>query len=321
MTDESPSGTQISSWDQPPIIDQWGNAWSITRQSQIDIDGMRDRTLLDVEIIAYINRRIWVETGQKLWYSKANLNAPWLPRDGTTTPPFGPSPDPRLDTLIVLLDTFAQTAIGYFAGISNTLGSIEGDTRLDAILMGQGILGSAIQNLQNTTDEIPRETIPDPRPDEILTLLRLLTGDRIATSVRFAVPTYRNLNGDPWSMAQNIINNAVTIIPIEFDNSGSTAVQKPAGSTDTVTVDNTAAFTVAMSADGMAVEVTPVQPPVAGAVGTLTYTNSVITVPSILAIVMTTDPTAVSDHFNTLAVTTRPLPAATPAPTTPLASA
>lgn len=137
-------------------------------------------------------------------------------------------------------------------------------------------------------------------------------GDHVAVSVRFAVTTHKTLQGVPIHMAQNIIDDMVTIIPIEFDNLGQTAVAKPAGSTDTVTVDSPA-FTVAMSADGLSVEITPVQPATDGTTGNVTYTNSAITTPSVLAIVISPDATAVSDHFDTLHVTTRALPAAPPA--------
>ncbi len=124
---------------------------------------------------------------------------------------------------------------------------------------------------------------------------------------RFVVPTYRTLQGVPLTMALSVINDAITNVPLVFDNLGGVVVAKPAGSTDTVTVDN-AAWTVAMGADGTSVDITPVQPAAAdGTAGNITYTNSVVTTASTLAIVSTSDPNAVSDHFDTTNATTRPL--------------
>lgn len=284
---ESRNGATIRSPMDAPLIDQWGNEWKLTVRRQISIDGITDPATQNVQELVYINRRFWQFNGDR-WWAKDNVMSSWQPPGGTTNAPFGPDPDPRIDQLSATLTAWISEAGRILIGIKNDL--------------------IAIKLAQSDGDLHTARSLAD--------IIELLTVDRVATSARLSVPTHlRLITGEPFPMALNIIDDAISVIPIVFTNRAMGVTAKPAGSTDTVAIDNTANFSVAMSADGMSVEVTPVQPPVDGATGNLTYTNSgVATQSAPLALVITADATAASDHFDDLHVTTIPLPAAPPAP-------
>lgn len=143
--------------------------------------------------------------------------------------------------------------------------------------------------------------------------------DMQAASVRFVVPYCLDLKTrERIAMAVNIKDDVISVIPIEFDNVGGSAVPAPSGGTASVSVDN-AAFSVELSADGSSVEVTPAQPPQDGQVGVITYSdvvNGVTFTATLPDVTISLDSDAVSVHFRTDAITTKPLPAAAP-PVTP----
>lgn len=279
--DESPSGTIIRDWSDAPIIDQEGNAWRITRQALVSVDGRVDYRTRGIMELGYHSRVLWAFYANKVWRRTRGPGDNWTPPEGMAASPFT-DPDPRLADIAGAVQALAME-----------------------VVRSSFILSSAISKLQADVDEIPRETIPDPRIDQII---ELLTRDQVAASVRLVVPTLRHLDtGEKLTMALNIISDAITVVPIEFDNVGGSSVPMPAGSTGTLSIDNTANFSVALSADGMSAEITPVQPPTIDATGTLSYSNSSIAVACTLALVISADPAAVSDHFNTLNVTTKPL--------------
>lgn len=145
MTNESISGTFVRSPQDPPIIDQWGNAWTISARGQVVIDGQPDAQTANVTELAYFNRLVWQWVASKqLWWSKAGFAAPWLPPSGTPNAPFGPTPDPRIDALQASVNAFAAQ-----------------------LAQAVAMLGGAIQNVQNDVDELPTEMIPDPRIDAL----------------------------------------------------------------------------------------------------------------------------------------------------------
>lgn len=158
MAQESASGTFVRSPSDPPITDSHGNEWTLSARGQAVIDGQTDPTTHNVTELAYFNRQIWqwVQT-LRLWWHKDSPLAPWLPTNGTPDAPFGPTPDPRLDAIQV------------------TIGIIQTEQQRIA-----GVLASAIQNVQNDVDEIPREMIPDPRVDTIVSALTQLATETSA---------------------------------------------------------------------------------------------------------------------------------------------
>lgn len=158
----------------------------------------------------------------------------------------------------------------------------------------------------------------DPLPakvtiqQQILNLLTEILAAVTPTSARFSVPTRLTLTTkEPIHMATNIIDDEITIIPLTFFNAAGTAVPDPSTGSGVVTVDNTAAFSVALNPSGADVWITPVQPPTDGATGNVTYTFTPATgapfTPDVLAVVITADDTAVSSGFNLGDITTVPL--------------
>lgn len=138
-------------------------------------------------------------------------------------------------------------------------------------------------------------------------------------TVRFLVPTYRNIKtGEPIEMPTSLINDAISNIPLEFDNLGGMKVGTPAGGTITLTVTDDAtgnpstACTVAMGADGSSVDVTPT--PADG-----TNLNPGFTInfedqanadlKASLDCNFVADTAAANVHFVTTGITTRPVPA------------
>jgi len=130
-----------------------------------------------------------------------------------------------------------------------------------------------------------------------------------AVSVRFVVPTTRDLKtGKEIKMPTNLINDAISNIPLEFDNLAGNKVVPPTGGNSVVTSSDTAVCTVAMGADGTSVDVTPVNLTTGGAV--LNYTDttpgSTLSAPA-LDVQFTADTAAASVHWVTTGITTRPI--------------
>lgn len=145
---ESPTDTWVRGPSDPPIIDQFGNSWTINQAGNVQVDGQPQRlpAAQPVAEIVYLNRLIWAwAPSVRLWWSKGGFGQPWLPREGTPTAPFGTAgPDPRIDQILTAVASLSNQ---FTAAVS--------------------LLGGAIQNVQNDVDEVPREIIPDPRIDAI----------------------------------------------------------------------------------------------------------------------------------------------------------
>ena len=131
-----------------------------------------------------------------------------------------------------------------------------------------------------------------------------------AVRVRFVTIGHQDLEtGKDMIMPTNLVDDAISIIPLEFDNVSGQKVVPPAG-TGSVVNDNLAAGSVEMSSDGMSVRFTPSQPAVDGAVGTLTFTEGLLI--ATMSYSVTTDPNAANVHFVTTGITTEALPVVVP---------
>lgn len=175
---ESMSGTTIRDFTDPPIIDQYGNQWSISRSAQVKIDGEIDRTTSGVTELAYINRLIWQWVASKrLWWSKSSPIAPWIPIAGTTDAPFGPTPDPRLDQILVAVASLAQA---------------------DAAAFGNS--AALIATVQATVEALPPPSPPDPRLAALIgTVIRGFQAERgLLTDMTAAAETERALLAAWW---------------------------------------------------------------------------------------------------------------------------
>lgn len=275
---ESPNGQIVRSSEDPAITDAHGNVWRLSPVVRgVSVNGLAIGSPHDVAEMVYAGRRVWLRTGHDNWWSKAHATEQW------TREPHGP-----------------DLSGGNQAELIQAIISSK-----HAILMGLHALAEASDASQHALAVILQAVTAGPH-------------DLTAAAVRFAVPTRHNrTTGEQLPMSVNIQDDVVTVIPLVFDNSAGTAVPAPSGGTATVTVDNTANFSVALSADGKSVMVTPVQPPTDGATGTITYTdvvNGQTLTATLSGLVITTDANAVSVHFDTAHLTTEPLPAPTPAP-------
>ena len=152
---ESSSDTFIWSSDDPAIIDQHGNAWTLSPQGQVVIDGITDTSTRGVVVMAYLNRRVWQWNDQRLWWSKTSPLAPWLPPEGQPDAPFGPVSDPRintvLDRLAILQSEQARLGGNVAAGleaiktaVNQVPQNIPPDPRIDALISGQAVLANDV---------------------------------------------------------------------------------------------------------------------------------------------------------------------------------
>src|SRR5208337_32772 len=99
----------------------------------------------------------------------------------------------------------------------------------------------------------------------LLSFVRLIEELEKPKSVRFVTIKTRNLQTKEWIiMTQSLVNDAISNIPLEFDNLIGQKVAVPAGGTVTISVLNTpdngspsTAATAALGADGSSVDVTP----------------------------------------------------------------
>lgn len=299
---ESPDGTEYTINSTLSICDSHGRQWAIdfTVGGIVTRDGIYMPGISHIDRLLYQHHQVLAHhrpTGH--WFVR-QANGYW---DET-------QPDPT-DTgdaakIMAALDRLAD---GQHAVIS-TIGALT------------VAVGKAISDLSNKVDhdlgtlasgiEAVQQGI-----EHVLQLLSTPAPDQTAASVRFVVPyVLHPVTRERITMPVNIIDDAITVIPIEFDNLAGASVPAPSGGTASVSVDNTANFSVAMGADGMSVEVTPVQPPTEGATATITYTDVVNgqTLTATLAdLTITQDVQATSVHFRTDQISTKPLPAAPPA--------
>jgi hypothetical protein len=166
MTDwdrESPSGTAVRDYGEPPIIDQDGVSWTITRNGQVVIDGNVDTRTHGVIEIQYINRRVWMWTDLRLWWYKTSPTTAWLPPDGTPYAPYGPFPDPRIDELRGAIDklsaqvlqatgTLAAELDAIQAGVGHVGDQIKPDERIDALTGAMAALAIQVSSAQTEID-------------------------------------------------------------------------------------------------------------------------------------------------------------------------
>ena len=141
--------------------------------------------------------------------------------------------------------------------------------------------------------------------------------DPVPATVRFLVPTHRNVEtGEPVKMPTSLINDAISKIPLEFDDVGGMKVAPPSGGTVTLTVTDDAsgnpstACTVAMGADGSSVDVTPT--PADGtnlnAGFTINFEDQAnVDLKASLDCNFVADAAAANVHFVTTGITTRPV--------------
>jgi hypothetical protein len=128
---------------------------------------------------------------------------------------------------------------------------------------------------------------------------------------RFLTITLRNIiTGEPIPMT-TLVNNAISNIPVTFQDAEGTTVPMPSSVPPTVTVDNTGAGTVAIGADNASVDFTPTTTDDGAAVViTLVATNSNgsnVTVTGNYTVGIAPDLIAVSGSFNDAGITTRAL--------------
>jgi hypothetical protein len=142
---ESSSDTFIWSSDDPAIIDQHGNSWTLSPQGQVVIDGITDTSTRGVVVMAYLNRRVWQWNDQRLWWSKTSPLAPWLPPEGQPDAPFGPVSDPRIDTVL--------SRLGQIASEQARLG---------------GNVAAGLEAIKDAVYQVPQNISPDPRIDTLL---------------------------------------------------------------------------------------------------------------------------------------------------------
>jgi hypothetical protein len=65
------------------ITDAQENAWTITANGRVAVNGVSDPATADVTHLAYVNGVVWQENASNLWWSKTSPAAVWNPPDGT----------------------------------------------------------------------------------------------------------------------------------------------------------------------------------------------------------------------------------------------
>lgn len=288
---ESPDGQTIRRASDPAIEDSRGNVWRLTQEGHVTVDGFTDPGVRRVRELTYNGRMLWAfsdDDRDGTWRYKISPGDRWTVSDTPPPVPSGSSNAAVLDAIGAL----ANNITGAFGQLSQQSARQAGGLNNHINIIADGL--SAVQ------DAVGR-ILADVTPF-----------DRRPASVRFGLPQAFNLKtGDRIPMALNILSDVVTNIPLVFDNAGGSPVSAPTGGTGSVSADN-AAFTVALSADGQSIDVTPVQPPQVGQTTTITYTDTIggqtltATLPDVT---IAADAAATSVHFDTTNVTTHPLPA------------
>ena len=82
----SPDDTVVTSGGSQPITDSRGNLWTIVN-GHVAVNGAVDAATSNVVKLAFVQGRIWDETGSNVWQYKAAPTASWVPAGGTTIPP------------------------------------------------------------------------------------------------------------------------------------------------------------------------------------------------------------------------------------------
>lgn len=91
----SPNNTVIIAPTTSVITDASGNAWGITSDGRVSVNGVADQTTLGVVEMAFVSSVIWQLNQSADWYSKTSPSATWagptkvspLPQSNTATPP------------------------------------------------------------------------------------------------------------------------------------------------------------------------------------------------------------------------------------------
>jgi len=128
----SPDNTVVAIGSSKAIIDQAGNAWTITPGGQVAVNGVADNTTGRVTTLAFEKGLIWQKNLDNLWWSKAAPTDRWGPDPGTATSPIPPSdnspppdpgsgPGPGPEAAITFM-----SEQGFAASVSaNTVGTID----------------------------------------------------------------------------------------------------------------------------------------------------------------------------------------------------
>jgi len=74
---ESPDGTIISDSADAGIVDAHGVVYRLVEGGDITLNGIKDRTLHNVQKLAYVSGVVWAEDGRRLWHSRHNVNDEW----------------------------------------------------------------------------------------------------------------------------------------------------------------------------------------------------------------------------------------------------
>lgn len=294
---ESASGTRVLDSGDPPIVDRFGQKWSLEKGDFLFLNGY----LWDwnTRELAYVEHDLWCATPDRRWFRLKGKQGPWVPEGGTLTPPFTLT-DPTLVSLSAQVEAWGAELRADFARVSQMQDALSSrqavtDAKTDAIL---GLEGVSQANA--------------PKLDAIL---KLLNEDRQPVSMEFLLPRLRTTDGVEVEMAQAIKTNLISVFPMIFKNSSGHVVQA-IGGTLTATVSPADVFTVAAVSGNVEVTANDTAADKTASV-TATYamdggTNLVAT----MDIVGVEDTTPASMDFDTANMTTKPIPAA-PADTSP----
>jgi hypothetical protein len=105
------------------IVDASGNKWTITSSGQVAVNGTADTTTANVTELAYVNKQVWQENANNLWWSKSSPTASWSPGAGTSTSPL---PAPITIAAGTASATVSQSQISVGATAGNHIVFIKG---------------------------------------------------------------------------------------------------------------------------------------------------------------------------------------------------
>jgi len=76
---ESPDGTIVCDPADAGIVDAHGVVYRLVEGGDITLNGIKDRTLHNVQKLAYVAGVAWAEDAQGLWHFRHNVNDEWSP--------------------------------------------------------------------------------------------------------------------------------------------------------------------------------------------------------------------------------------------------
>ncbi|MGE0222992.1 MAG: glycosyl hydrolase [Acetobacteraceae bacterium] len=125
----SPNDTVIVAGSGDAIIDASGNAWTITANGQVAVNGVTDQTTARVVTLAYEDGLIWQENADNLWWSKTQPADRWGPEQGTATSPLPGDGGGNLPPVEVPGDTLTLVLSGdSYQGSPQFIARIDGET-------------------------------------------------------------------------------------------------------------------------------------------------------------------------------------------------